>query len=34
MAVKKSTKRSSFVVYSYFKNGAFTAAKSKRDEKA
>ena len=32
MAVKKSTKRSSFVVYSYFKNGAFTAAK--RDEKA
>ena len=25
MAVKKSKKRSGFVVYSYFKNSAFTA---------
>ena len=32
MAVKKSTKRSGVVVYSYFKEGAFTAVK--RDEKA
>ena len=32
MVVKKSTKRSGVVVYSYFKDGAFTAVK--RDGKA
>ena len=31
MAVKKSRKRSGFVIYSYFKDSKFTAVK--RDEK-